>query len=159
MTLGSPFMTALLPRKPNFPDYNNSKQENRFPVQSKNAVVLRKSGCRLTAARRNGHYVDRLLGTQSGGFHRMLDRMSVLLIRMGDVHRAGATDRTTELRATQRIVNDLTNGAGAASTLGAAAEATINMRRGAARCFFDSGAHFAISQDVARTDNHGSAKM
>ena len=84
----------------------------------------------------------------------MLDRMGVLLIGMGDVHRAGATDRTTELRAAQRIINDLPNGAGAASTLGAAAEATIDMRRRAGRCFFDSGTHFAVSQDVAGTDDH-----
>ena len=89
----------------------------------------------------------------------MLDRMRVLLIGMSDVHRAGATDRATELCTAQRVINDLPNGACATSTLGAAAEAAINMRRGTARCFFDSGAHFAVSQDVARTDDHGPHEM
>ena len=85
----------------------------------------------------------------------MFDRMGVFVIRMGGMHRAGATDRTTELRPTQRIVNDLTNRACAAPALGAAAQAAIDLRGGAGRRFFGGVAHFAVGQDVAGTDDHG----
>ena len=83
--------------------------------------------------------------------------MRMFVIRMGGVDRACATDRTTELRATERIVDDLPNGACATATLGATAQASIDLRRGTARRFFRGVPDFAVRQDVAGTDDHGSA--
>jgi len=55
------------------------------------------------------------------------------LKRVCGVQSAGAADGTADFGAVERFINDLADGTGAAAALGTAAEATIDVARGAAR--------------------------
>ena len=59
-------------------------------------------------------------------------------------------------RFSQRIAHDLPDGPGAAPAFRAAAEAGIDLRRGAGTAWAgrQAAANGAIGQDVARTDDH-----
>jgi ornithine cyclodeaminase/alanine dehydrogenase-like protein (mu-crystallin family) len=70
------------------------------------------------------------------------------------VHRTGAANRAADLRAIERFVDDLADCAGATPTLGAAAEATINMACGSTRGIIRGGSHLVIAQHVAGADDH-----
>src|SRR5882757_11312867 len=60
------------------------------------------------------------------------------------------------LRAIQRLVHDLADGAGAAAALGAAAEAAIDLPgRARPRLRRDGGADIVVAQNVAGADDHG----
>jgi hypothetical protein len=76
------------------------------------------------------------------------------LKRIRSVHRARATDRTADLRAIERFIDDLANGARAPSALRAAAKATINMARRPARRGARRASHLMVAQYIAGADNH-----
>jgi hypothetical protein len=76
------------------------------------------------------------------------------LKRVCGVQSAGAADGTADFGAVERFINDLADGTGAAAALGTAAEATIDVARGAARRSAGSASHFVVTQDVAGTNNH-----
>ena len=82
------------------------------------------------------------------------EKISALPNSVCGVHRAGAANRTSHFGAVQRFVDDLANGAGTTATLGTAAEATIDVARGAARRSTGGGSHFMVAQYVAGTDDH-----
>lgn len=73
---------------------------------------------------------------------------------MSCVHSASAANRTPDIRPIECLVDDLADGAGATSTLGATAKAAIDMTRGAARHRPRGGSHIVIAQHVAGTDDH-----
>jgi len=54
----------------------------------------------------------------------------------------------------ESFVDDLSDGAGTATALRAAAKTTINIACGAACHSAHGGPHFVFAQDVAGTDNH-----
>jgi hypothetical protein len=70
------------------------------------------------------------------------------------VQSTGAADWTANFGAVKCFINDLADGAGAAATLSAAAETTIDMACGAARRGAGSASYLVVAQDVAGTDNH-----
>jgi hypothetical protein len=55
---------------------------------------------------------------------------------------------------TKCIVHDLFDRARASATLGAAAEAAVNLAAAAWRILFDGTAHVMIGNHIARADNH-----
>src|SRR5262245_1682295 len=77
-----------------------------------------------------------------------------LLKRIRSVHRARATDGAADLRAIERFIDDLANGASAPPALCAAAKTAIHMARRPVRGGTRSGSHFLVAQYVAGTDNH-----
>jgi hypothetical protein len=70
------------------------------------------------------------------------------------VHRAGTAYRTTHFGTVKRFVDDLANGAGTPAALRAAAEATIDMARGAPCRGAGGASYFVVAQYVAGTDDH-----
>ena len=63
-----------------------------------------------------------------------------------------ATDRAAG--ADQSVVHDLADGAGAAATLSTAAEAAIDLTRGARRARVHGDPHIMVGQHVAGADDH-----
>ena len=58
--------------------------------------------------------------------------------------------------AVERLVHDLADGAGATAALGAAAQATIDLARGARTLLrLTGGTNVLVGQYVAGTDDHG----
>jgi len=80
--------------------------------------------------------------------------MWICLKRFCGVQCAGASDGTANLRAIERIIDNLANGASAPPALCAATETTVDMARRAARRGSRRAAHFVVAQYVAGTDNH-----
>jgi hypothetical protein len=75
------------------------------------------------------------------------------------VHCAGTTNWTANFSAVECLVDDLANGPSAAAALGAAAKATIDVARGAARRRNGGVSDFVIAQYVAGTDDHQTPLM
>jgi hypothetical protein len=80
--------------------------------------------------------------------------MWICLKRFCGVQCAGASDGTANLRAVERFIDNLANGASAPPALGAAAKTAIDMARRPARCGARRASHFLVAQYVAGTDNH-----
>src|SRR5262249_33577945 len=84
----------------------------------------------------------------------LMPRMWICLKRFCGVQCAGASDGTANLRAVERFIDNLANGASAPPALCAATETTVDMARRAARRGSRRAAHFVVAQYVAGTDNH-----
>ena len=76
---------------------------------------------------------------------------SVNLTEVAPARAAGAARATS---AGKRFIHDPSDGARAPSTLGAAAEAAIDMARGPTRRGIGRGSHLVVAQYVAGTNNH-----
>jgi len=70
------------------------------------------------------------------------------------VHGASAANRTPDFRPAERLIDDLSDGTGAAAALGAAAETAIDMASGPARRRGGSGTYLLVAQYVAGADDH-----
>jgi hypothetical protein len=89
------------------------------------------------------------LGEKNDRLVLVVDRVSRLAV--------GASGAASLGAGTQRFVHDLLDGPGATAALGATAEASIDLTRGA-REIPSAGhdiTHVVVGQDVAGTNNHG----
>ena len=71
-----------------------------------------------------------------------------------DVQRASTTDRTFQHGGTDRLVDDLADGAGAAAALRATAEASVDMAGRTTSRTTRGVAHLMVGQHVAGANNH-----
>ena len=78
---------------------------------------------------------------------------------VGGVHRAFTANRATDLCTVERFIDDLTDRAGAATALGAAAQAAIDMAGGPKRCIACSGSYIMVAQNIAGANDHRTPKF
>jgi hypothetical protein len=78
---------------------------------------------------------------------------------VGGVHRACTANRATDLCTVERFIDDLTDRAGAATALGAAAQAAIDMAGGPKRCIACSGSYIMVAQNIAGANDHRTPKF
>jgi hypothetical protein len=95
-----------------------------------------------------------LIALPRASAHLAADYFVWVLDGIRGVHRTGAADRAADLRAIERFVDDLADCAGATATLGAAAEATINMACGSTRGIIRRGSHLMVAQHIAGANDH-----
>ena len=75
------------------------------------------------------------------------------------MRRACTADRAADLCTVECFVDDLADRAGAATALGAAAEAAIDMAGGPTRCITCSASYLMITQDIAGANDHRTPKF
>ena len=83
----------------------------------------------------------------------------VMRLGMVDVQGAGATHRTGQGRRTDRLIDDLADGTGAATALGAAAETAVDMTGRPAAGAPNSVAHLVVGQHIAGANDHLTAEL